>query len=434
MTQDNTLHIGMKIKMLRDSINMTQKHLAELIYVSQSVISKIENGSAICPPNTLNRIRATLDIKNAPLLESERIVFARRLQHWHDEINARRLLSARKMREEMAVILKLPFENDMAMRYLLFDAKLIIVEGSKPEEAIEILNKVEAAMPKLSIQNRYYLHYIKGLLCLYNHDNKLALDYFLTAEEHSISGTELSLHYNMAVCYARLGKPFYSIKLLEKAIVMVGIEKSQVLTEINMLLAVNYIHLKRYNKANSMLDECLLDAICINDPELLGKILHHIGCIFQHTNKHDIAIEYFIKAFKFYSESGWYYIENVYHIYYCQVMLSQFNQHEERHVKAYNLAAKSEAYELLFESLPHLANLKDIASCLYIESIIPRLMHMQRYYIALDYCRLLIRTYEDRKNHTGVYRIKAFSADIYEEMIYCGDNHVILPCQLMPLS
>jgi len=413
-----TLHIGVKIKAIRKAKNMTQKQLSKQIPLSQSVISQIESGNTECPPDILRLIKTALDIENAPLLESERAIFERRLQYWCDEIRAKRFTNAHEMRNEMAIILKLPFEKDMAMRYMIFEAKLLILEGNNLGKAAEILNNAEAAISEASEEDRYHFYYAKGLLCLYNQDNKSALDYFIKAEELPYHDTEPSIYYYIALCYAKLGKPHHSIRLLEKASTMVDSERSRMLIDINITLATNFIHIKQYNKANTLLDKCLLDAACIKDTKLYGKTLHNFGYLYQHTNDYSKAIDYFNKAFEHYGETEWHYLENAYPMLYCQAMLNQFDPQDERYVKACTLAAESDLYRLLFESLPVIANLKYINADRLAEDIILRLIRMQKYIIALDYCHLLISTYRQRKNLTRVNIYKALSADIYVNMIY----------------
>ncbi len=45
--EDNNMTIGARIRTIRESQNITQKHLAKLVHVSSSFISRIENGSSL---------------------------------------------------------------------------------------------------------------------------------------------------------------------------------------------------------------------------------------------------------------------------------------------------------------------------------------------------------------------------------------------------
>ncbi|ADY56307.1 helix-turn-helix domain protein [Syntrophobotulus glycolicus DSM 8271] len=60
---------GIQIKALRKSLNMTQKQLAELVKLDESMINKIENGHSVGSVQTLSKIAAALKVSITELLD-----------------------------------------------------------------------------------------------------------------------------------------------------------------------------------------------------------------------------------------------------------------------------------------------------------------------------------------------------------------------------
>jgi len=64
------MDIGKKVRELRKKHNMTANELAELCNISQSVISKLENGKRIADVPTLSKICEVFNITLADFFES----------------------------------------------------------------------------------------------------------------------------------------------------------------------------------------------------------------------------------------------------------------------------------------------------------------------------------------------------------------------------
>ncbi|HBW86442.1 MAG TPA: XRE family transcriptional regulator [Crocinitomicaceae bacterium] len=71
-----TMHIGQKIKKLRELKNLTQTHVAEKLGVSQSAYSKIELGESEVTFNRLEKISEVLEMKPEEVIAfNESMVF-----------------------------------------------------------------------------------------------------------------------------------------------------------------------------------------------------------------------------------------------------------------------------------------------------------------------------------------------------------------------
>ena len=71
-----TMHIGQKIKKLRELKNLTQTHVAEKLSVSQSAYSKMELGESEVTFNRLEKISEVLEMKPEEVIAfNESMVF-----------------------------------------------------------------------------------------------------------------------------------------------------------------------------------------------------------------------------------------------------------------------------------------------------------------------------------------------------------------------
>ena len=71
-----TMHIGQKIKKLRELKNLTQSHLADELGVTQSAYSKIEQGETEVSYSRLEKIASVLGMKPEELIAfNESMVF-----------------------------------------------------------------------------------------------------------------------------------------------------------------------------------------------------------------------------------------------------------------------------------------------------------------------------------------------------------------------
>lgn len=61
-------NMGRKIRTLRKGLNMTQKQLADLVVLDESMINKLENGHSIGSIHTLGKIAAVLNVSLTELL------------------------------------------------------------------------------------------------------------------------------------------------------------------------------------------------------------------------------------------------------------------------------------------------------------------------------------------------------------------------------
>ncbi|MCL2362965.1 MAG: helix-turn-helix transcriptional regulator, partial [Defluviitaleaceae bacterium] len=132
MELQSNLPLCKKIAQLRKSKGVSQASLAEAVDRSIMHISRIERGEAECEGEMLEIIKKVLGIENAPLTELELKLYEDRLWVLYDYLNANRVHEARKMINEMADILELPFEKNLSFIYLMMEFILCTKEYNDP--------------------------------------------------------------------------------------------------------------------------------------------------------------------------------------------------------------------------------------------------------------------------------------------------------------
>ena len=419
------MHIGEKIRLIRESKELSQDYISLKLGLTQGHLSQIESGQAECKGDLLKNIKAVLEVENAPLTEEELIAFRNQLNYWCDIIRNRNLVKARLLCNEAAAILNLEFEKNLVALYRLFEIKLLVLESGKIDEAEKILGIVASSLDEMSEEVLYHYYFNRGFLHMYRREYKTALDYNLKAYSYYQASfdKEPALFNNIAACYARLGKPFHSIRFLERASGMLDNERVSISRlNINSTLAINYIRLNEFGLANDLLTKCLSDAKSIGDWKQYGVVLHNFGCLHHKMNENKISINYFDQAFEYFEENEQHYLENLYCKIRCLINIKKFDECISLLSKAGKLTKSNEVYMLQFESLHHIIKRHEVDSCQFLYDIsIPKLLEAGKHFVALDYCEILIATHKRNRRPKKEAEVKALSAEIYKRIIYGGE-------------
>ena len=360
MTRSATLSLGSKIKAIRKHKNLTQQNLADGLGCGVGTINRIENNHIEHNSQRLGLLKKLLDVEGAPLLESELAIYKERLQIWRNLIKDRRLEEARKMCAELAVIVKLPFEQDLNMLYNMFEVKLLLSEGDVGL-AVERLDIPKESLSLVSDSGLYHYYYNKGSLCLHNRKYKEALTFYLKADALCTEGfeREVSLDYNIAGCYSELGMPYNAIMILERIYSQLNSREINTLYLFTISsLASNYINIKKTKEARTLLDKYLFNSQSIGNPLHIGIALHNFGCLDLWNDKPKTALGYFNRAFEYFNDKNWFYLENAYCKIRCLIELGELKQSEILLAESMSFVSSDNYYVILFESLHHIVNIK----------------------------------------------------------------------------
>jgi len=447
----NKLTLGEKIREIRKFLFISQENLAKAVGCGTSTISRIENEQAQCSEDLLRSIRKALGTKNAPILENESIIFRERLNVWRDLINVRSssLNYAKDMGKNLSTILYIPFEHELAMLYIMYEVKLLIVENnlalaekrmSIPEDISEknvsIYDAADAnfddrfyeyhlnktSLTNLSSEILYHYYYNKGSICVHRKQYKDALKYYLKANSLEVYNLQKEYHllYNIAICYGTLCMPMRSILYLEKAYNLFRGERASPFgLSLDNALAVNYTYIGESRLAQELLEKCLILAKGTNNLTYIGISYHNLGVLHLKNNHAEKAIEYFNQSLEHSQENDAFYLEYLYYKIRCMIELGKFNQSKKMIERAKKTSSQYEKYSFLFGSLMHLMTLSQNNSCQYLTCIaIPRMLEDFELYKALDFCKQMEIHFKSKNQTKKVLETAATIRSIYEKIIF----------------
>jgi len=294
------------------------------------------------------------------------------------------------------------------------------------EPAKEILDAFEINLNELSDIQLYHYYCNQGTLNVKNARNSEALGFYLQAYELMKCGLEKSvtLYYNIAICYSRLGRVAKSTVYLEKAHELFsGEQKNFPEFTIDNLLAKNYIKTGNLQVAKMLLNKCYVKALHDNDKFYIGMILCNYGYLYRIAKKWNTAIEYLDEAFGYFEKGSLNYLETLYQKIRCLIEMECYSLCTNLLAERKKLSKESELYSILFESLAHLATPNNNKSIKYLESVaIPYLLENKLNWVALDYCEVLRKYYKKKGTgfQTKSYKMAETICNINKEMLDGG--------------
>ena len=414
------LTVEEKIKVLRKLKKVDQKELAQIIGRETNTIYRAEKGERVYTEEELDLIKESFGMSEAPLTEMELEICKERLYVWRERIREDLLDEAQRLRSKLEIITELPFEHNLAMLFKAINVRMLLKSNdiSAASSHLKYLEPLVSDAPK---EVEYHFLYAEGLYAFYNRDYKAALTSFLKALNLDINEFELvkedALHYNIALCHSKLGMYFMAatsyLKIYSK------FNHDRVNTTGMLLensLAVDYMRLGHTGKAKKLFNKVLVKARVLEADIFIGHTLHNLGCIYSSSKEQSYkkALSYFDKALAHYESGSGFYLECMYFKIRCLIFLKSFES-SSLLTDIESLTKNNAHYSMLFNSLSHLATLKEEVSAEYIENItIPYLLGEYEYFKALDFCEALEKRYDD--NFTKLAKFKAITDDIQKRM------------------
>ena len=417
--------IAEKLRDVRKDRKLSQASFADALGFAVSKISDIENNLKTYTDEQILVLKKLLGIEGAPLTDGELTTFKKRLYIWRDYIKNNRIDEGRKLHQELMVITKLSFERDLCLLYRIFEAKQLTEEDNF-SAARDILESIEGLLNDTCNENKYHFYYTMGTLCIHERNAKDALAAYEMASSLEVDGLEkeVTLYYNMAICYSFLGRYVRTIN----AILQIYNEFDHSRINAHTLrfdneLAINYVRINQIDQAIGLLENALDKAKNLDNRAFVGITFHNLGCAYRKLDKHEEAIEYFDKAAEYFEEGTSHYLENLYFKALCLIALKKKSQYKSVLLRSESLSEKSEHYALLFRSLAHLLSIRDEHSVDFIEGrTIPYLLEGYYYYLALDFCDALISVHTKNEAKVKALEIKALRGEIVSKITFGGGN------------
>jgi len=411
------LSVEEKIKEIRKAKGVTQKMLSKALDCGEATINRSENSGRPYTEGEIIAIREYLGVTELPLFDKEIAVYKEKVYVWIDRIRNELLNEAKKMREELSIIEQLPFETDLIMLFKLAGVRLLLKEGDFISSE-EVLEWAKPFLGDTTEENQYHFHYATGSLHMYQRNPKDALQAYMLADSIELGSfkRENNLKFNLAICYAKLGKYVLAIGLLEHIYNDIDHEISSIdglILDTN--LGINYMRMNHIQKARGFFDKVLASAKRMGRKTSAGFALHNHGCICWKLGEFEKAVEYFDKASVNFSVGDNHYLENQYFKISCLIALKS-HQSEKELENTITLAKDNHHYLMLLNSLPHLMTM-DEASMEYIEkTTIPYLLDKYEYFKTFGYFEILEKTYLKKGGKMKSLEIAKRAYDVHKLM------------------
>jgi len=425
MKDGSGLHLGEKLRLIRNAKGISQENMAYAIKSNPTFISRLERGYGECEAEILRTIRHFLEIENSPLLDHELEIYENRINVWEDLITAGRITDARAMQSELSPILGLPFQEELSLRYMMLEVRLLIGE-THFLTAKEKFKNAEKLMGNASKDNLFRYHRNKGYL--YPDGDKNALKHYLQALELiGVDKPDAGLLYCIGRQYFIMGKIHYAMRYLERAkAASIGDQNHLISLSIASLIIMCYKYTGECKEAKRQIDAVIARSLSINNDVLAGLLIMEKGIISNLEGNLNEALEFNNQAYT--------YLQDKHESYVFSILankadyLARMKKIDEYHNTlklAKPLAKDNELYTILLDSIDHKINLNDSSSINYIENIaIPMLKtgngNLDYKFGALQLCRCLEAHYRKKNAKTKAMAICCIIKEIYEYM-FTGD-------------
>jgi tetratricopeptide (TPR) repeat protein len=415
---EKLLSIEDKFLKIREYKGLTQDALSDILGCGTATISRCENGTGKYSAEQIKRLRKSLDLEDVPLFEDEIADFRKRLYFLRDNIRDWRIAEARKLREELTGILKVPFEPELRMLFDMFSVRLLMKDGSV-DSAEECLTATKFTFDEATATDEmiYHFNYNMGSLYAYKGDYREAQKYYMKAFDIDGFVKEEGLYYNLAYCYSKLGAYVHAVNFLER---MHGEFNHSSTSELAMrfenLLGTNYMRIGQMERAKELFEKSLERAKNFGIKPHIGGVLHNYGCVSLKLGEYEEALRYFEQALECLSEGSGMYFENMYFKIRCLIAMKS-SMAKVLLPRVVTSAKGNEHYLLLFNSLTHLSARRNEKSLIYIEEVtIPYLLEKCEYFRVIDYCEFLEKAHRNTK--IKPLEIASILRNVYQKMIF----------------
>jgi len=394
-----------KIKIIRTEQGKSSADLAEGLLLSRSHVVSIEDKESPTKytPDTILKAKEYLGIVGAPLYDNERQGFKDSLYRWFDITKNRHMEEAERLRDELSVILKLPFEPELIVLFKLFECKFFELKGDI-EASRDTLQSLW--IDESNDEIHYYYCLAKGSMHFRDRDYENALKCYLKAIEIGRGGMkdDFALHINIVGCYERLGLPYHALSCLEEAQKLYTGDGTDVAGWlIDSSFAVNFTRTNKFKKAREHLERCHEKALNINNQEIIGVTMLNFGYLYRKSKDYSTALTYFDKALGHLEKGSRNHLEALYGKARCYIAQKAYKTAAEVITEGAELSEGNEHYSILFKGLTYLANtIKRWAVTNIYEDYISYFLKIQDRSRALEYSKILLERIEGNEKEFKV--------------------------------
>jgi len=425
----SALPLGEKLRLIRKDRGLSLENIAHGTGCSVATLSRLERGEADVDNDVLTAIRKTLDVENAPLLEEECTFFESRLWLWNDLLASDRLQEAKEIQQEMSSVLQLPYIQNISLLYSLTEARMIYYDSGNIQLMQEKMEAVDTHYSEMKGEARCLFYYNKASLSNSHNNFKEAINHYTTALEcigDNLKSLAPILLVNLGACYGRISRPFHAVLYFERASqACFGDLTSNLKPTINIQLSVGYRAIGELKKAKQHTTEALAHAKRVKYSVGIGVCYCNYAEIGVASGNYEEALGFCDQSLEQLKDEERQYdlYLNALYLKACILLeLRRFTELSQLAKQGVELSKDFKTYALLFESVAHLATLKNSESEDFIESVtIPSLIKKNNTRAILFYSNKLEEHFRKKRSNKRAMNLVEISRDIYRSMTMSAD-------------
>ena len=427
------------LKNIRTKFNISAEKLAEITGYDVEYIRNLEgpNSEEQASQEFVDTLKEKLDLKGAPITESEIESLQNRLYNWKIMIDYGFLDKAVKWKPILEQDVNRSFSSSTKYYMDLYTASFFWAVGNY-ESCYQLLDSLSQKTDQFNSRHFYMYYRLVGMRALTENRLKDAVTAFSKAErmDRHLRQNEVGLYYLYGKCLSDLGYVGRAVDNLKKAKrlsiwgkLYEGQPNKRYDVYIDGCLAYNLSITGQSDKALNILNKRLQAVERTNAGErALGYTYFSLGSVFLEARKYSEAISNFNIAFQ-YLDPG----EETYKVaLFCKAvslirdgMITEAVDYAETGLDLCLDDDEDELWRAKFEIIKHLAALDNPDSVAYLESsIIPILAKYEYHYVIVEYYEALCNYYEQNGDLAQALKYSKSSANafrtLYEERIKRG--------------
>jgi len=423
--------VDQKIILLRKAKGISKSAFAtDVLHCDPSRVRDVENGLASFLESEIKLAKTFFDIENLPLEEQECIPVHMSLYYILDHNRAERYTEAKAILDDLAKLVNLdPCDKKLPTLYRLFDTHYHIVTNQLVA-AKETLDFLQGRYGEMDTECRYYFYFNTGFLHSVEGRDSESLEAYkkalaLTESQKDFVPNDIErLHASIGACYTNLELPFHAIFYLRDIRKKYGnVEKVKFNLHTAILLATNFLNIRRFKASSELLNNCFIRAESIKNRFYLGWTTLRLGELNAKTENWEVALEYLDKALMYLDKGTKLFLSALYKKIRC---LSGNKQHAEAKQlleESISLYGTDKVFGPLFRMLRRFVEINSRISLYsneaveYLETVaIPYLLKTNDRFEAVDYCMLLV-LYYSKKNKMKALSMLVVILGIYMECL-----------------
>ena len=300
------MHIGKRIKKIRELNNIERKNIA---IISYSHLGNIESGQFKASEQVLIDLSEILNVPKDYLVRWQEydIDLNLELTSLKNEIEEN-LDKAEQRIKEIKVNHSYIYSLYLEIYFFLLETYYLLKIGKYEHALSYYIKEVEPLIeiektPNNSMKEIYY--YVQGTLHYYQKDFYKSLKYYeLLIPLVTKSKIKAAINYNIALCLTKIKSFEKAVQYAENSLNIYLVERmfNRVADADNLLGAI-YWRLKELDKAKDHLNKSLALSEQYQYKDILAKNYHNMGLVYQEEGNLEESLKFFQKSLDLKSES-----------------------------------------------------------------------------------------------------------------------------------